>query len=105
MSLLRNFLIIVAFSATIGVGEGVAQSSVPSTNSAPPTSSQAAKPSVSSRIKTWTRSQWAAQRKRWAEDRVRFADCQRQLREQARTTKLSSDRQKDFLYSCMSRAR
>jgi hypothetical protein len=77
----------------------------PAANSAPAASSEAAKPSLTSKIRTWTRSQWAAQKKRWAEDRDRFADCQRQLREQTQTTKLSAHKKKDFLYTCMLKAR
>src|SRR5437879_1631520 len=98
MSILRAGLMLIVLATTIGCGEALAQA--PAANSAPAASSEAARPSVTSRIRTWTRSQWAAQKKRWAEDRDRFADCQRQLREQAQMTKLSAHKKKDFLYTC-----
>jgi hypothetical protein len=105
MSLLRTGSTLVVLAATIVCGEALAQAPTPSANPAPAASSEVAKPGVSSRIKSWTRSQWAAQKKRWAEDRDRFADCQVQLRERARPTRLSPHQQKHFLYSCMSKAR
>jgi hypothetical protein len=101
MSLLRTGLMVVVLATTIGCGEALAQA----VNPAPTASGEVAKPSVTSRIRTWTRSQWVAQKKRWAEDRDRFADCQKQLREQSQTTRLSAHKKKDFLYTCMLKAR
>lgn len=103
MNLWRTGLMVVVLATTIGCAEALAQA--PAANSAPAASSEVAKPSVTSRIRTWTRSQWAAQKKRWAQDHDRFADCQRQLREQARMARLSAHKKKDFLYTCMLKAR
>jgi len=104
MRVVRTGLIAVVLAATIAC-EALAQAPTPSAKPAPAASSEVAKPGISSRIRSWTRSQWAAQKKRWAEDRDRFVDCQVQLRERAKTTKLSSHQQKHFLYGCMSKAR
>ena len=67
----------------------------PATTPAPaPTSS---KPSVITRVETWTRKQWDAAQKEWAKDKAKWADC----RKQSKAQKLSGRKSWSFLYQCM----
>lgn len=62
---------------------------------------EAGKPSVSTRVKKWTRASIAAAKKRWADDRVKFDECRRRLAETLETRRLSLHKRVDFLERCM----
>ncbi len=61
------------------------------------------KPSVTMRVKTWTRAKLEAAKKRWATDKAKFEDCQKQLLEQRKTKRMSVYKQGDFLDHCMNK--
>ena len=63
MRLLRRRLDCGSFTTTIGVNESLAQTSVPSANSATSNLEPSRKAKRIEQAQTWTRSQWAAQRK------------------------------------------
>jgi len=61
------------------------------------------KPTVATRVKTWTRAKLDAAKKRWAADKAKFEDCQQQLLEQRKTKRMSIYKQGDFLEHCMNK--
>jgi hypothetical protein len=87
----------VVLAGIVACGGAFAQApaSPPATTPAPaPTPS---KPSVATRVETWTRQQWDAAVKEWAKDKAKWANC----REQSKAQKLSGRKSWSFLYRCM----
>jgi hypothetical protein len=100
MKLVRSWLL----AAAVGLA-GIMFPQAPTFAQTPAasSSSEVSKPTVVSKIKTWTRARLAAAKKRWAEDNAKFTDCSRQLIEQQKVRRLSLHRQGHFLQDCMNR--
>jgi hypothetical protein len=64
---------------------------------------QAAQPSATTGVKTWTRSRLAAAQKRWAQNQEKFSDCTKQLAEAQKKKRLSIHDRGHFLEGCMYR--
>jgi len=62
-------------------------------------SAQESKPSMTERVETWTKKQWAAAKKEWAKDKAKWTDC----RAQSRKKKLTGRKSWSFLYTCMTK--
>lgn len=101
MKIVRSCFIAAVIAALAGISIASAQSPTPATKPALESSTQVAKPPVSSKIKTWTRARWEAAKKRWAQNEAKFSDCQNKLREQSKHRKRSLHEQREFLYRCM----
>jgi hypothetical protein len=56
-------------------------------------------PSMTERVETWTKKQWAAAKKEWAKDKAKWADCRAQSKKQ----KLTGRKSWSFLYTCMTK--
>ena len=81
-------------------GAAIAQTPVspPATKSAPATSAKdTSKPSLSTQVETWTKTQWEAAKKEWAKEKTKWADCRKQSDKQ----KLEGRKSWPFLYKCM----
>ncbi len=63
----------------------------------------AQKPSVATRVKTWTRAKLEAAKKSWAADKAKFTDCQQKLVEERKTKRMSIHKQGHFLEACMNK--
>ena len=100
MKLVRSCLL----AAAVGLA-GIMSAQAPAMAQTPAASSstEAAKPKASTKIKTWTRARLAAAKKRWAEDNAKFTDCSKQLTDQQKVKPLSLHRQGHFLQDCMTK--
>ena len=98
----RRLLAAVGIVVLATIGSAAAQTSAPA-NVGLQSFAQADKPSTATRVKTWTRAKLEAAKKRWAEDNAKFADCQKQLLEQRKTSRLSLHQQGHLLQDCMNR--
>ena len=87
MSRFRFCLTAVAFAALTSCGVAIAQTPAP----------QPSKPSVETRVETWTKKQWEAAKKEWAKDTTKWTDC----RKQSKDEKLTGRKSWSFLYQCM----
>jgi len=94
MSRIRFWLTTVAFAAMISCGAAIAQTPATKTAAATPDSS---KPSIETRVETWTKKQWDAAKKEWAKDKAHWTDCRKQSSDQ----KLTGRKSWSFLYNCM----
>ncbi len=63
----------------------------------------AQKPSVATRVKTWTRAKLEAAKKRWAADKAKFTTCQQKLVEERKIKRMSIHKQGHFLEACMNK--
>ena len=98
MKLVRSCLL----AAAVGLA-GIMSTQAPATAQTQSSSTEAAKPKASTKIKTWTRARLAAAKKRWAEDNAKFTDCSKQLTDQQKVKPLSLHRQGHFLQDCMTK--
>jgi hypothetical protein len=90
MSVLRSASLAVAILAFAGVA--LAQAPAPSTPSSPSATSTAADD-----VSKWTSKQWNAAKAKWAKEKDKWADCEKQSKEQ----KLSGRKSWSFLAMCM----
>lgn len=106
---MRGFGRLLAVAGIVGlatIGSISAQAGAPISGVAMDSYAQAQpekKPSVTARVKTWTRAKLDAAKKRWAADKVKFEDCQKQLLEQRKAKRMSIYAQGDFLEHCMNK--
>jgi hypothetical protein len=98
MKIVRSCLLAAAFAVLPGIGSIAAQTP---TSAQSPVASSSNEVSKTSKTKTWTRVRFEAAKKRWAENETKFAECQRQLKEQLKVSRLSLYRQVHFLERCM----
>ena len=91
----------VILAGTVACGSSFAQApATPSANTPAPAASAptSSNPSAVAQVETWTTKQWDAAKKEWAKDKTKWADCQKQSRQQ----KLEGRKSWSFLYKCMS---
>ncbi|HEY6258712.1 MAG TPA: hypothetical protein VIY51_23265 [Xanthobacteraceae bacterium] len=89
MSVLRSASAAVAVFAFVTASVALAQTPAPST---PSTTSTAADD-----VSKWSIKQWNAAKAKWAKEKEKWADCEKQSKEQ----KLSGKKSWSFLASCM----
>jgi hypothetical protein len=102
----RRWLATVAVAMVVCLGGMAAQAGAPIADVTLQSFAQAQpteKPSMATRVKTWTRAKLDAAKKRWAEDKAKFEGCQAQLLEARKTKRLSLHKQGDFLSACMNK--
>ena len=87
MSRIRFCLTTVALATIMSCSAAIAQTPAP----------QSSKPSLETRVETWTKKQWEAAKKEWAKDRAHWTDCRKQSSDQ----KLTGRKSWSFLYNCM----
>ncbi len=100
---IRRLLAATGVVVLATIGSAAAQTGVPAAQVGLQSFAQADRPSMSKRVKFWTRARLEAAKKRWAEDNQKFSDCQKQLLEQRKTKRLSLHKQGYFLQACMNR--
>jgi hypothetical protein len=76
-------------------GAAHAQTPAPAAKPAPETTSA---PSTVSEVEKWTSKQYNAAKAKWAKDKAKWADCEKQSKDQ----KLRGRKSWSFLYQCMS---
>lgn len=91
MSVLRSAAAAVAILACLAAGAALAQAPA---QTPPPSTAPASK---TEDISKWTIKQWNAARAKWAKEKEKWADCEKQSKEQ----KLSGRKSWSFLASCM----
>jgi hypothetical protein len=55
------------------------------------------KPSMASKVESWTKAEWNAAKAEWAKDKAKWAGC----RKRADVNKLAGRKSWSFLYGCM----
>ena len=98
-----RLLAVAVVAVLAAIGNVSAQASTPDEAVANESYAQAEKPSVATRVKTWTRAKLEIAKKRWAADRAKFEDCQKQLVEQRKSMRMSIHKQGYFLDACMAK--
>jgi len=100
----RRMLTAMGVAAVVSLGGMTVQAADPIADVAKQSFAQAQpaeKPSMATRVKTWTRAKLEAAKKRWADDKAKFEGCQAQLIEARKSKRMSIYKQGDFLEHCM----
>jgi len=87
MSFVRSALISAAILGVVASGVALAQTKTPESSSS----------SKIDEVSKWTTKQWNQAKAKWAKEKEKWADCQKQSKEQ----KLTGRKSWSFLASCM----
>lgn len=102
----HRLLAVTGMAILMGLGGATAQADTPGADLAMQSLAQAPpaeKPSMTTRIKTWTRAKLDAAKTHWAEDKAKFEECQQKLLDERKTRRMSIYKQGDFLERCMTK--
>jgi hypothetical protein len=80
------------------LGVAHAQTPAPEAKPAPETTSAPTASSTLTEVEKWTSKQYNAAKAKWAKDKAKWADCEKQSKDQ----KLTGRKSWSFLYQCMS---
>lgn len=99
MSALRTASAAVAMLAFVTAGAALAQTPPPATPapSSAPAAPSSTPSSTTEDVSKWSIKQWNAAKAKWAKEKDKWADCEKQSKEQ----KLSGRKSWSFLASCM----
>ena len=91
MSFVRSALIAAAVLGVVTSGITLAQTTTPPSSTPPSSSSKV------DDVSKWTSKQWNQAKAKWAKEKEKWADCQKQSKDQ----KLTGRKSWSFLASCM----
>jgi hypothetical protein len=91
MSFVRSALIAAAVLGVVTSGIALAQTTTPPSSTPPSSSSKV------DDVSKWTSEQWNRAKAKWAKEKDKWADCQKQSKDQ----KLTGRKSWSFLASCM----